>query len=77
MCYTRIAAKLLLFAKFPVNFADTRGCSCTPSGGCVVGRCWEASVLLMGSSALVWSLLMARWIGSKAYTSVYFLYIEL
>ena len=33
-------------------------------------RGWSmlGSVLLMGSGALVWSLLMARWIDSKAYT---------
>ena len=33
-------------------------------------RGWSVlgSVLLMGSGALVWSLLMARWIDSKAYT---------
>ena len=32
-------------------------------------RGWSVlgSVLLMGSGALVWSLLMARWIDSKAY----------
>ena len=46
-------------------------CSGTPSGGCVVGRCWEACsswvpVPLFG--ALVWSLLMARSLDSKAYT---------
>ena len=35
-------------------------------------RGWSVlgSVLLMGSGSLVWSLLMARWIGSKAYTLV-------
>ena len=35
------------------------------------GMCgWSVlgSVLPMGSGALVWSLLMARWIDSKAYT---------
>ena len=34
-------------------------------------RGWSVlgSVLLMGSGALVWSLLMARWIDSKAYTT--------
>ena len=33
-------------------------------------RGWSVlgSVLLIGSGALVWSLLMARWIDSKAYT---------
>ena len=31
------------------------------------GRSKLGSVLLMGSSALVWSLLMARWIDSKTY----------
>ena len=37
-----------------------------------VGDAWlvgvEKRALLMGSDALVWSLLMARWIDSKAYT---------
>ena len=31
------------------------------------GRSVLGSVPLMGSGALVWSLLMARWIDSKAY----------
>ena len=40
-------------------------------------RGWSVlgSVLLMGSGALVWSLLMARWIDLKLIHS--FLYIEL
>ena len=40
-------------------------------------RGWSVlgSVLLMGSGALVWSLLMARWIDSKLIH--YFLYIKL
>ena len=46
--------------------ADDANCSGTSSGWM---RGWSVlgSVPLMGSVALVWSLLMARWIDSKAY----------
>ena len=39
------------------------------------GKSLLGSVLLMGFGALVWSLVMARWIGSKLMH--YFLYIDL
>ena len=43
-------------------------CDGTPSGGCVVGRCWEACPI-MGSGVFGWSFLIARWTDSKLYAS--------
>ena len=47
-----------------VHCSDDAKCSGTPSGGCVVGRCWEAC---SSWARCHWSLLKVRWIDSIAY----------